>query len=106
MEYLTVTEIAEKWGVTPRQVQRLLAAGRIPFAKKHGKSYMIPADAKKPDDPHNPNSGRVMTKCGLKYEGTMRQSDVNNQGICDAAYYAILAEEYFTEGKAALTCKN
>ena len=48
-------------------------------------------------DPRNPNSGRVMTKCGLKYEGTMRQSDVNNQGICDAAYYAILAEEYFSE---------
>gem|GEM_PF-98344 len=48
-------------------------------------------------DPRNPNSGKVMIKCGLKYEGTMRQSDVNNQGICDAAYYVLLAEEYFTQ---------
>jgi ribosomal-protein-alanine N-acetyltransferase len=46
-------------------------------------------------DPRNPNSGKVMMKCGMKYEGTMRQSDVNNQGICDATRYAILADEYF-----------
>lgn len=44
-------------------------------------------------DPHNPNSGEVMKKCGMKYEGTLRQSDWNNQGICDASYYAILREE-------------
>ena len=48
-------------------------------------------------DPRNPNPGKVMMKCGMKYEGTMRQSDVNNQGICDAARYAILAEEYGKE---------
>ena len=42
-------------------------------------------------DPRNPYSGAVMRKCGLRYEGTLRQSDWNNQGICDAAYYAILA---------------
>lgn len=45
-------------------------------------------------DPNNPNSGRVMTKCGLKYEGTSRQSDYNNKGIVDVAYYGILASEY------------
>lgn len=45
-------------------------------------------------DTNNPNSGKVMLKCGLKYEGTLRQSDVNNQGICDAAIYSILREEY------------
>lgn len=44
-------------------------------------------------DPRNPNSGAVMRKCGMTYEGTMRQSDWNNQGICDASWYAILAEE-------------
>ena len=44
-------------------------------------------------DPRNPNSGRVMKKCGMIYEGTLRQSDRNNQGICDASYYAILASD-------------
>ena len=44
-------------------------------------------------DPNNPNSGKVMRKCGMKYEGTLRQADRNNQGICDACYYGILASE-------------
>lgn len=51
MEYISVGETAEKWGVSLRQVQRLLAANRIPHAKKHGRAWMIPADAAKPDDP-------------------------------------------------------
>lgn len=44
-------------------------------------------------DPRNPHSGAVMRKCGMKYEGTLRKSDWNNQGICDASWYAFLAEE-------------
>ena len=44
-------------------------------------------------DPRNPNSGKVMKKCGMKYEGTLRSSDRNNQGICDASYYGILKAE-------------
>lgn len=44
-------------------------------------------------DSHNPNSGKVMKKCGMIYEGTLRQSDRNNQGICDACYYAILKSD-------------
>ncbi|MDY3226042.1 MAG: GNAT family protein, partial [Candidatus Faecousia sp.] len=38
-------------------------------------------------------SGAVMRACGLQYEGTLRQSDRNNQGICDACYYGLLAGE-------------
>lgn len=54
-------------------------------------------------DPNNPNSGGVMRKCGMKYEGTHRACDRNNQGICDAAQYAILRSEWkkprhFAEG--------
>ncbi len=44
-------------------------------------------------DPRNPNSGAVMKKCGMKYEGTLRMADWNNQGICDACYYALLVSE-------------
>ena len=45
-------------------------------------------------DPNNPNSGRVMRKCGMEYEGTLRAADRNNQGICDAAHYAILRGDW------------
>ena len=44
-------------------------------------------------DPRNPHSGGVMKKCGMKYEGTLRSSDWNNLGICDACYYALLKSE-------------
>ncbi len=53
-------------------------------------------------DPRNPNSGKVMAKCGMNYEATIRQSDWNCQGICDTVLYGLLAEEYFstTDGQA------
>jgi hypothetical protein len=51
MEYISAMEASEKWGVSLRQVQRLLAASRIPRAKKYGRSWMIPGDAEKPADP-------------------------------------------------------
>jgi len=35
-----------------------------------------------------------MLKCGLQYEGTLRNADINNQGICDASMYGLLAEDY------------
>ena len=44
-------------------------------------------------DPRNVGSGKVMEKCGLQYEGTLRESDHNNQGICDAAYYGLLRKD-------------
>ena len=57
-------------------------------------------------DPNNLHSGGVMRKCGMKYEGTNRACDRNNQGICDAAQYAILRSEWkkprhFAEGIVA-----
>jgi ribosomal-protein-alanine N-acetyltransferase len=46
-------------------------------------------------DPRNPHSGGVMRKCGMKYEGTSRQSDRNNQGICDTCHYGLVATERY-----------
>lgn len=50
-------------------------------------------------DPDNPNSGYVMKKCGLVYEGTLRKADFSNKGIVDACVYGLLAEEYFADKK-------
>lgn len=40
-------------------------------------------------DPRNPNSGKVMQKCGMRYKGTSCNSGKNNQGICDECNYAL-----------------
>ena len=45
----------------------------------------------------NPNSGRVMEKCGLQYEGTLRQGAKNNLGIYDLVVRAILRDDYLSE---------
>jgi len=50
MKYISVAEASEKWDISPRQVQRLLASSRISHAKKYGRSWMIPDDAEKPID--------------------------------------------------------
>ena len=45
-------------------------------------------------DPNNPHSGNVMKKCGLLYEGTLRQADFSNKGIVDACMYSLLKSEW------------
>ena len=50
-------------------------------------------------DVRNPHSGDVMKKCGMCYECTMKGYDWNNAGICDTAFYAILAENYYNKNK-------
>lgn len=42
----------------------------------------------------NPASGRVMQKCGMTREGVLRDYNVNNQGLSDAALYSILRSEW------------
>ena len=54
----------------------------------------------------NPNSGKVMQKCGLRYEGTLCQANASNFGVGDLAVYGLVAEDYFacpdaTRGKPA-----
>lgn len=48
MDYISTQEAAERWGVSLRQVQRLLKDRRIPGARKYGVSWLIPAGADKP----------------------------------------------------------
>lgn len=50
MDYMTLKQASEKWGVTPRQINYLCAAGRIPGAMKMATIWLIPKDTEKPAD--------------------------------------------------------
>jgi len=50
VEYTSVKQIAEKWGLSDRRVRLLCEQGKIEGAKKEGRSYLIPADTVKPAD--------------------------------------------------------
>lgn len=48
--YITVKQAAERWGISDRRVRILCAEGKIPGVIREGRSWKIPADAKKPED--------------------------------------------------------
>lgn len=48
--YMSIRQIAEKWGLSKRRVQVLCSQGRIQGAIKVDYSWVIPADAEKPED--------------------------------------------------------
>ncbi|MBO5321241.1 MAG: hypothetical protein J6B22_01365 [Clostridia bacterium] len=50
MEYLNITETAEKWGISPRRLQTLCANGKVEGATRFGKAWMIPKTTQKPID--------------------------------------------------------
>ena len=50
MEYLSIRETAEKWGISVRRIQVLCNTDRIPGAMKVGSFWVIPKDAEKPKD--------------------------------------------------------
>lgn len=68
MEYLNITETAEKWGISPRRLQTLCAAGKVEGAMRFGKAWMIPKTTQKPPD------GR--TKAGRRTAKALLEKDM------------------------------
>lgn len=50
MEYISVSEAAEKWGISTQRIQTLCRQGRIQGLQQVGRAYIIPKDAQKPKD--------------------------------------------------------
>lgn len=51
MELLTTSEMAKKWDVSRRRVTTLCIQGRVEGAILKGNTWLIPENAKKPEDP-------------------------------------------------------
>ncbi len=49
MQYLSVMEVAKKWNISERSVRNYCAKGRVQGAFLNGRTWNIPADAKKPE---------------------------------------------------------
>lgn len=50
LNYMTVKEAGEKWGIGSRMVTLYCADGRIKGAEKMGNMWLLPKDAEKPED--------------------------------------------------------
>lgn len=62
MDYMTLKEASEKWGVSSRQVNYYCVEERIPGAVKMAGVWLVPKDADKPID------GRTKQGKALKHE--------------------------------------
>ncbi|SDN77971.1 Fic family protein [Acetanaerobacterium elongatum] len=50
MDYISVKEASQRWGISDRRVRVLCAEGRIEGVARSGRSYLIPANALRPFD--------------------------------------------------------
>ena len=50
MDYISVQEAAQKWGISERRVQKLCEENRIPGVSHFSRMWLIPRDAGKPTD--------------------------------------------------------
>lgn len=69
MEYMTIQDAAEKWGISGRRIQVLCSEGRLEGATKFGRQWAIPGTTDKPSDARV-KSGRYIKGCFLPNENT------------------------------------
>ena len=69
MDYMKVSEAAEKWRLSSRRVRILCAENRIEGVIRKGNLYMIPTNAQKPGD------GRASASCKVPIGKLLRQID-------------------------------
>lgn len=62
MDFITTSEMAEKWSISRRRVTTLCKEGRIEGAILRGNTWLIPEDAKKPEDPRRARKTNLQSK--------------------------------------------
>ena len=90
MEYIKVSEAAEKWGISSRRVRILCAEGKIAGVIRKGNLYMIPESSQKPAD------GRF-TKLSLMDEIELRREQLSKLRPLTAGEVDRLREEFMID---------
>ena len=89
--YMTVKQAAEKWGISDRRVRILCSEGKIPGVTRDGRSWKIPADAKKPED------GRYKTAENLLARIDRKKSELDSRRPLTEGEVERLTEEFVVE---------
>lgn len=50
LDYISVQQAAERWGISERRIQKLCEEGRIAGTIRFGHAWAIPRNAEKPTD--------------------------------------------------------
>lgn len=92
LEYVTSKEIAEIWGVSNRRVNTLCNDGRVIGAYKNGLMWVIPKNAKKPEDERKAKSHfsdlqlEELSEIQSNYEKALDKEFKKNNGIYYTPY--------------------
>ena len=72
-DYMTLREVSEEWGIGARRINTLCVEGRIEGATRIGNMWVLPRDAKKPDD------ARIKSGKYVKKTATLEESNHGNE---------------------------
>lgn len=89
--YMTVKQAAEKWGIPDRRVRILCAEGKISGATRDGLIWMIPIDAKKPEN------GRVKSMESPLTAIDRKKRELDTRRPLTAGELERLTEEFIVE---------
>lgn len=62
MDYLPIQELSNRWNISKRRIQILCKEGRIAGAKMIGNMWVIPVDAKRPNDARTKSPIKINTE--------------------------------------------
>ena len=62
MEYMSINQASQEWGISHRRIQVLCAQERIAGACRIGNMWAIPKDAQKPEDARIKSGKYIKTK--------------------------------------------
>ena len=89
--YMTVKQAAEKWGISDRRVRILCAEGKVSGVTREGRSWMIPAGARKPED------GRFKTTESLLTAIERKKKELDTRRPLTEGELERLTEEFVVE---------
>ena len=89
--FITVKQASEKWGISDRRIRVLCTEGKISGAYQEGRSWKIPADARKPAD------GRYKSKESILLQIERKKVELDGRRPLTAGEVARLNEEFIVE---------
>ena len=89
--FITAKQASEKWGISDRRIRILCSEGKVPGAYQEGRSWKIPADAKKPLD------GRYKSKESILQQIDRKKIELDGRRPLTAGEVERLNEEFIVE---------
>ncbi len=89
--FMTVKQVAEKWGISDRRVRILCSEGKIPGAYQEGRGWKIPIDAVKPAD------GRYRSKESILLQIDRKKEELDGKRPLTEGELERLNEEFIVE---------